>query len=203
MPQWISNLVVNYFLPPKLLNNANRTPELDNQKSPGLPKPRLTLAQIATSLPKNPVTNHGASASDETNLGWLRPGDPRSELLLTIFHSDIGLPLMLHGLPSSSSLSSFPRPSNDLVVSISPLARVRSGGYAVPTFIVHGTKDVIAPYPAAERFTQALRDRGVESKLLGLEGLPHVFDVRMRPGSEGWENCVRPGLDFLVEHARA
>lgn len=203
MPQWISNLAVSYCVPPELLDNPNRTSELDNQKNPALPKPRLTLAQIAAALPKNPVTNYGASASDETNLGWLRPGDPRSELLLTVFHSDIGLPLMLHGLPSSLSLSSFPRPSQDLVKSISPLARVRSGGYAIPTFVVHGTKDVIAPFSAAERFTQALRDRGVESKFLGLQGLPHVFDVRMRPGSEGWENCVRPGLDFLIEHVRS
>lgn len=195
--------MVSYCVAPWLPNNADRAPELDNQKNPALPKPRLTLGQISAALPKDPVTNYGASASDETNLGWLRPGDPRSELLLTVFHSDIGLSLMLHGLPSSPSLSSFPRPSKDLVGSISPLARVRSGSYAVPTFVVHGTKDIIAPFPAAERFVQALRHEGIESEFLPLQGLPHVFDVRMRPGLDGWEDCVRPGLDFLVEHARA
>lgn len=184
-------------------NNTDRTPELDNQKNPALPKPRLTLGQIAAALPKDAVTNYGASASDETNLGWLRPGDPRSELLLTVFHSDIGLSLMLHGLPSSPSLSSFPRPSQELIGSISPLARVRSGSYTVPTFVVHGTKDIIAPFPAAERFAQALRQKGIESEFLPLQGLPHVFDVRMKPGSEDWEDCVRPGLDFLIDHAWA
>lgn len=191
-------------LPSHTLNASNQTLELDNQKNHTLPKPRLSLSQIAAALPKTPITHYGASVTDETNLGWLRPGDPRSELLLTVFHSDIGLPLMLCGLPSTStsSLSSLPRPSHDLVASISPLARVRSGAYTVPTFIIHGTKDVIAPFPAAERFVSALADCGVEVGFLGLQGKPHVFDVGVRPGVRGWEEWVEPGLEFLVRRVR-
>lgn len=119
---------------------------------------------------------------------------------MTVFHSDIGLPLILQGIPASPSLTSLQRPSSDIVASISPLARVLNGSYTVPTFVIHGTQDVIAPFAAAERFVRALRDQGVETGFLGLQGKSHVFDVRMKSGGEGWEECVRPGLDFLIRH---
>nr|P9WET2.1 RecName: Full=Non-reducing polyketide synthase Preu6; Short=NR-PKS Preu6; AltName: Full=Lecanoric acid synthase [Preussia isomera]UNY67719.1 polyketide synthase Preu6 [Preussia isomera] len=171
--------------------------ELDNQKNPALPKPRMTLDQITKALPRTPVTQYGASSTDETNLGWLHPGDPRSELLLHVFHSDIGLPLILHGLPISGS----GRPSPSLVASISPLARLRNGSYTIPTFIIHGTKDVIAPYAAAERFVKIMSEKGVKSGFLSLSGTGHVFDVTMKPDSKGWEDKVKPGLDFLIQNA--
>lgn len=163
-----------------------------------LPKPSLSISQIAEALPKTPITAYGASSKDETNLGWLRPGDPRSELLLTIFHSDMGLPLILHGLPTSFETSLI-RPSDSLIATISPLAHVRRGTYAVPTFIIHGTKDVIAPYLASERFVAALRKEGVKVGFLGLKGVPHVFDVGIKPGAKTWEEHIKPGLDFLVD----
>jgi acetyl esterase/lipase len=162
----------------------------------------MSLEKIAAALPKSPSTSYGASATDETNLGWLRPGDPRSELLLTIFHSDIGLSLMLNGLPQSCSISTLPKPPKEVVASISPLAHVRKGTYAIPTFVIHGTKDFIAPYAAAERFASELQGRGVHTGFLGLSGVPHVFDVKMKPGMKGWDECVKPGLDFLIKHVR-
>jgi predicted esterase len=107
---------------------------------------------------------------------------------------------MLHGLPPSASLSTLTRPSPSLIASISPLAHLRNGSYRIPTFIIHGTKDPIAPYAGAERFVKNMADKGLKHGFISLPGIGHVFDVAMKPGVKGWEDKIKPGLDFLIEN---
>ncbi|RYP07339.1 hypothetical protein DL764_002555 [Monosporascus ibericus] len=152
-----------------------------------LPKPEMSLEDIVKALPSKPVTNSNFT-SEASDLGWVRPGDPRSELLITMARQGIALPVLFNGLQSSSSAapssspssSASPRdndrtltltpPSPGRVASVSPLARLRAGQYAVPTFIIHGTEDEVAPFAAAERFVVEMRRRGVGQGSLLLRG---------------------------------
>ncbi len=90
-------------------------------------------------------------------------------------------------------------PSPERVASISPLARLCAGQYTVPTFIIHGTKDEVAPFVAAKRFATEMGRRGVFHGFLPLHGMPHLFDLRLREGSDKWEEMVAPGYQFLLE----
>src|SRR3954447_13233530 len=42
------------------------------------------------------ITNYDSARGDTTGLGWVRRGDPRSELVLSLFKEGIGLPLLLN-----------------------------------------------------------------------------------------------------------
>jgi acetyl esterase/lipase len=90
-------------------------------------------------------------------------------------------------------------PSPECVASISPLARLRAGQYAVPTFIAHGTEDEVAPFAAAERFVTEMREHGLRCGFLPLQGVHHVFDLGVEEGSQKWEDMVAPGYHFLFE----
>lgn len=133
----------------------------------------------------------------------MRPGDPRSELVLSLFKEGTGLPLLLNGLPSGSGAdddSWTQRPDAERVAAISPMAQLRHGKYKVPTFIIHGTKDEIVPYSTAVAFADALRAAGVEGELLTVQGARHIHDVSLKPGNKRWDDTVAPGYEFLFRH---
>lgn len=85
------------------------------------------------------------------------------------------------------------------MASISPLAQVRAGHYAVPTYIAHGTKDEVAPFAAAERFVDAmnLTDTAIPCEFLAVPGARHLFDLGVEEGTGDFDNLVAPGYDFL------
>ena len=83
------------------------------------------------------------------------------------------------------------------IAKISPLAQVRAGNYRVPTFILHGTEDDVVPASQSVIFDAALREQGVPSGVLVLEGKKHLYDLFLKPGSEEWEKCVLPGYEFI------
>lgn len=167
------------------------------------------------------LTQYDGNGTDTTGLGWVRPGDPRSELVLSLFKEGNGLPLLLNGLPrasheeedSSEDGSSedsesdeddveddnawLHAPHPERVVAISPLAQVQRGNYTVPTFLIHGTNDEIVPYHTAVTFVDALRAVGVEGQLLTVQGARHIHDVTLKIGSKGWDETVAPGYEFL------
>ncbi|EOD43923.1 putative polyketide synthase protein [Neofusicoccum parvum UCRNP2] len=119
--------------------------DLDARRAEEYPERRIALDDIIKALPTRPITSYDAiGTTDTTGLGWVRPGDPRSELVLSLFKEGNGLPILLTGL-SADSLTMPPSPS--LVASISPLAHVRGGTYRVPTYLIHGTRDEIVPAP--------------------------------------------------------
>ncbi|GME26007.1 BcPKS16, polyketide synthase [Neofusicoccum parvum] len=169
--------------------------DLDARRAEEYPERRIALDDIIKALPTRPITSYDAiGTTDTTGLGWVRPGDPRSELVLSLFKEGNGLPILLTGL-SADSLTMPPSPS--LVASISPLAHVRGGTYRVPTYLIHGTRDEIVPFPTATEFTEALRARSVDCGLLRVEGARHIHDLKLRPGMEAWRREVEPGYEFL------
>ncbi|KAH7320277.1 BcPKS16, polyketide synthase [Stachybotrys elegans] len=177
--------------------------ELDKARLPQVPGRSMRLEQIMEALPRSPITGYTQSAmGDDSKLGWVRPGDPRSELVLALFKEGIGLPLLLHGLPEPGSRGDavwrrLPSPAQ--IASISPLARLRDGEYRVPTYVIHGTADQIAPFEGAERFVRELSGSGIRHGFLPLEGVGHIHDVELKPGDALWDSQVGPGYQFLFD----
>lgn len=159
------------------------------------PARRMRMEKIMQSLPKTPVTNYGAMM-DSSEMGWVKPGDPRSELIFAILKEGIGLNVLISGL-SHESLAQEPDPA--LVKAISPMAHVRDGTYDVPTFVIHGENDEIIPVKTAEMFTKELENSGVECGFLEVPGVKHIHDLHLEPGSNEWEDQVEPGYRFLLE----
>ncbi|KAK8036945.1 hypothetical protein PG991_001259 [Apiospora marii] len=195
------------------LSETNRQgTELDRMECPrGTPKLERSLDEIIQALPPKPISNASASG-DVSDLGWMRPGDPRSDLLVTMYQERIALPVLLNGLSheagSKNRTLSLAPPSPARVASISPLAQLRAGKYNAPTFIIHGTEDEVAPFAAAERFVGEMRRRlgregggggGLRHGFLPLPGARHLFDLRLGEASAVWDEMVAPGYRFLFE----
>nr|WNZ75135.1 MollE [Ovatospora sp.] len=170
--------------------------DLDVRRAEEYPERQMSMANIIASLPKQPITNYATTTIDATNMGWVRPGDPRSELVLSLFKEGNGLPLLLNGLSSPDSLQTPPDPNK--VAYISPLSHVRDGSYTIPTYLVHGTQDEIVPYQTAVKFVAECREKGVECGFLTVPGARHIHDLEARTGMVGWEEGVAGGYEFLV-----
>jgi acetyl esterase/lipase len=170
-------------------------------KTPVRFEPEIAVEDFANFRLNGQITNYDSARGDTTGLGWVRPGDPRSELVLSLFKEGIGLPLLLNGLPRLGTPQSewFKPPASELVSAISPLAQLRRGAYDVPTFIIHGTNDQIAPFTDAERFVAELKRQGIVHGFLPLTGIEHIHDLTARPGSKEWKEMVEPGYRFLFE----
>ena len=162
---------------------------------PNLPNPHQqlpTFQQITT------YTTHPTS-TDNSHLGWIRPGDPRSELVLSLFKEGHGLPLLLNSIRPPNGRSWSTKPPADLIAAISPLSHLRRGTYTTPTFLIHGTNDEIVPYHTAVTFSEAIREKGVRGGLGEVKGVRHIHDLELREGGKGWWEGVGVGYAFLLE----
>lgn len=101
---------------------------------------------------------------------------------------------MLNGL-SETALST--PPSSERIAHISPMAQLKAGNYNVPTFIIHGDRDEIAPFGDSEKFVQELKGRGVQGALAKVKGARHIHDLALRPEKEGWRDGVGVGYEFV------
>lgn len=164
-----------------------------------LPQAHLDVKHTIDAMPRTAITYYNTGLANESKLGWLKPGDPRSELLLSVFKSGIGLPLLLHGLSLDTSSDCFEMPSSARIASISPLAQLRQANFETPTFIIHGSRDDIAPYAAAKRFIHEMKKHGVPHGFLSLDGVGHVFDLELHPATDEWETQIVPGYQFLFD----
>lgn len=163
--------------------------DLDRHSRRTLPLPKLSKEDILG--PSNGIvrTNYIPEGMDDSSFFGLQPGDPRSDLLLSMSQDGTGLSLLLHD----------ESPSQARIASISPLAQLRQGNFNTPTFIIHSQNDEVAPFISAERFVGEMNMRGGECKLLALEKISHLHDLHLRPGERGWEAGVEPGYKFLME----
>ncbi|KAK4182798.1 ketoacyl-synt-domain-containing protein [Podospora australis] len=177
--------------------------DLDTPRYDALPGRSMSLEKILQSLPTTPITEYDhAAKGDTTNLGWVKPGDPRSELVLALFKDRIGLPLLLNGLSKSRQGSNGVKellapPPRNVIESICPLSRVQKRDYSIPTFVIHGMRDEVVPYEAAEKFVAELKRKGVKCGMLKVDGARHIHDLDVTPGTEGWTRGVGPGYEFV------
>lgn len=190
--------------PPKMpmeeiLKQVSRTPVSAHHSYP-----RQQASPRLTSQLRRQITSYESSHPRAHDLGWLRAGDARSELLLSVFKRGIGLPVLLKPLPTveeiddDSAIAEWLRaPPAERIEAINPMAHLRNGSYRVPTFFIHGDEDDIAPLKLAQEFHDALKVRGVETGFLHLRGHGHMWDAGLRFGSETWNEQVVPGYEFL------
>ena len=104
--------------------------------------------------------------------------------------------LLFNGLPPTGE--ELPVPDAERAAALSPLVQVRKGNYNVPTYLIFGDEDEIAPFGKAVEFAQALKDAGVKSGFLPINGGKHIFDLGISPGSKAWDESIGPGYDFLL-----
>lgn len=71
----------------------------------------------------------------------------------------------------------------------------------VPTFLMHGLADDIVPAAHSANFAAALKDRGIDTEEVYVEGAGHVYDFGFeRAGDKGWDESVAPCMRFLGRH---
>ncbi|KAK7927489.1 polyketide synthase [Apiospora marii] len=144
--------------------------------------------------------------------------DPRCRIVLHINWKAQTLPVIMRGLPSRARANrgervaglegeeavdwnALPQPSVEEIRRCSPLAQVRAGNYATPTFMIHGTADDLIPYTQSMRTVEAMRGRGVEARLVVVPDAPHVCDMSNDPGSAGWK-AVLEAYKWLETYVR-
>ncbi|KAL7952523.1 putative polyketide synthase [Trichoderma compactum] len=157
----------------------------------------MSMDDIRRSLGPQMVTSHAFSSTDTSGLGWLQPGDPRSELVLALVKEKNGIALLLDGIPADGDALEAPDPER--VAAISPLAQVQRGNYSTPTFIIIGDEDEIAPFHTSVDFVNALKKQGVRNGFIPVPGQRHIFDLALTPGMSKWDNWVAPGYMFLLD----
>ncbi|KAK6215493.1 polyketide synthase protein [Colletotrichum tabaci] len=130
--------------------------------------------------------------------GWMAASDPRSRLALHMNAQGRTLHVLLNGLDKTTRQPPA-APTSAEIAAVSPLARVRAGHYATPTFIIHPREDDLIPWQQADRTWRALRDRGVDAELRLVEGVPHLFDLA-RTMNDAAERAVVEGYEFLCQY---
>ncbi|CAN8103581.1 unnamed protein product [Discula destructiva] len=164
----------------------------------------MSLRQIEDTLPSGPVTSHAPNSLDTTKLGWLKHGDPRSELVLALVKEHNGMSLLFNDWPLKRSEQDggdrLPCANAARAAAFSPFANLRNGSYGrTPTYMIFGDEDEIAPYGRALEFERALRNGGISGGFLTVKGAKHIFDLGLAPGSVGWQEGIGPGYEFLID----
>lgn len=143
------------------------------------------------------VTSHTFSSTDSSGLGWVKPGDPRSELVLALVKEKNGMALLLDGIPADGDTLGAPEPER--VAAISPLAQVQKGNYHTPTFVIIGEEDEIVPFHTSVNFVNALSKQGIKNGFIPVPGQRHIYDLTLSPGMSKWDDWVAPGYKFLFD----
>lgn len=170
--------------------------------------PDLLQPQILTNLLSHlikTVQHVVSNETDTTKLGWIKPGDPRSELVLALIKENRGMSILFNDDPldrllgaNGTEADQLPYPDATRAAAFSPLVHLRCGSYRTPTCLVFGDSDEIAPFGKAVEFVQAMKQQGVRGDLLVAPDAKHIFDLDLVPGSEGWKSYVEPGYEFLL-----
>lgn len=174
--------------------------------TPVLPSRRMSREDILrTAVSANPITNYDMHGQEDLELGWVKSGDSRSELLLSLFESgsrEFGLSLMLNGSPGGhktvGELVASP-PSLERQAAICPTARLRMGQYKVPTFIIHGELDDIALFESAANLYDEMKQQGTPSGFLAVDHGGHLHDLHLKVGMPQWDRYIVPGYQFLFD----
>lgn len=147
-----------------------------------------------------PITRYNVSPSERALGGWMASTDPRSRLALHMNCQGRTLHVLLNGLDKKTRQKP-ETPTKIQIMSVSPLAQIRAGNYATPTFIIHPRDDDLIPWQQAERTGQALQDQHIDAEVRIIEGVPHLFDVNgFRKRNKAAEQAVLDGYEFLCRH---
>ncbi|KAK9775631.1 hypothetical protein SCAR479_07738 [Seiridium cardinale] len=158
---------------------------------------------------EQPITNYEmVGAWEEPLSDPSSHNDPRTRIVLHINWKAQTLPIILGGLPSRKKATAehppidwnaLPQPKLETIRPASPRAHIHQGTYSVPTFFIHGTADDLIPWQQSHGTYHAMKDNGIETDLVLIEGAPHICDLSSDPKSEGWK-AVLKGYDFICSY---
>ncbi|KYK61324.1 Thiolase-like protein [Drechmeria coniospora] len=155
---------------------------------------------ISQAVAEKPVASFAIPASEGVVGGWVSP-NARSRLAQYMNTRGHSLHVLLGGLCRDSDAQRLPLPTESEIAAVSPLAQVRQGNYATPTFIIHPREDDLIPWQQAQRTWEALCERDVDSELRILEHVPHLFDMSNKMLQDDVvQSAIRDGYEFLSEH---
>lgn len=167
--------------------------------------PKVDYGFLQESIRGTPITGYNPPANKRALAGWMAPDDPRTQIALHMNWTGQTLPVLLNGWMCREdrrmSLLDLPRPTEEDIRAVSPLAAIRRNRYLSPTFIIHGTLDDLIPWEQAKRTYDSLRETGVDSDIRMLEGVVHLFDLypSFTQNREAVQ-AVKDGYEFLRDH---
>ncbi|KAK8054708.1 Methylphloroacetophenone synthase [Apiospora phragmitis] len=141
--------------------------------------------------------------------------DPRIRIVLHINWKAQTLPVILGGLPSRKAAAAadssssdvvdvdwnaLPQPSLETIRAASPYAHIDRGTYRVPTYFIHGTADDLIPWQQSQCTYKLMKEAGIETGMVLVDGAPHICDLSGDPRSEAWKAVVE-GYDFICSFA--
>ncbi|KAH8807202.1 putative polyketide synthase [Xylogone sp. PMI_703] len=158
----------------------------------------------------HPIASYNVPPTTAAAGGWMAPSDPRSRIVLHNNWRGQVLPTIINGLPTRTLASSnpafsasppiLPQPPLEQIQQISPLAQIRKGIYKVPTFLLHTDADDLIPIDQARRTFNALQEKRVlDSRLVVVKGVPHLFDLYRKLMVGEAAGAVDEGYKWLAE----
>lgn len=157
----------------------------------------MTIDEMYENLQPQPISVYHLPVVNQ-KLGWYHPDDARSQMVLSTAADANTLPFLLRGIQPGKQLQEMP--SDEEIAQISPLAELEAGYYRVPTFVIHGDYDELAPSECSEQFVALCREKGIKCGLRIVKGAKHDnHDLWLKPGSREFDLDVKPGYDFLME----
>ncbi|KAK2053029.1 beta-ketoacyl synthase domain-containing protein [Colletotrichum caudatum] len=151
---------------------------------------------VLEAVQDEPITNYDKIGAWEPLSDRRIHADPRARIVLHMNWKAQTLPVVINGLPSKSVAASMgpnidwntlPQPPVDEIRRCSPLAQVRKGNYATPTFLVHGMADDLIPWQQSLRTIEEIKERGIDGKLVLVPGAPHICDTSRDPTAPAWQ----------------
>ena len=161
--------------------------------------------QVWAGLFDAPITGYNIPSTKRALGGWLARSDARSRLALHMNTHGRTLHVLLGGpLTRTQNSRNYPveSPTPERIAAASPLAQIRAGNYAAPTFLIHPRDDDLIPWQQAKRTWQRLRDGGtVDAELRIVENVPHLFDIYPEHrDNKAAAKAVREGYQFLCRY---
>lgn len=151
----------------------------------------------------SPLTRYDVPVEKRPRGGWLSLSDPRSRIALHMNWAGQSLPVLMGKMKQAweegsnlESKPSFPQPSFNKILAISPRAQIERGTYRTPTFLIHGTADDLIPWQQTRETYQALVDNGIPAEVRIVDDAVHLFDLAGESNDENWR-IVKAGYKFL------
>lgn len=101
--------------------------------------------------------------------------------------------MLVNQLVSDATLLKATVPDGDLKA-VDPAQHLDSS--FPPTCIVHGKDDWLLPINLSRRFHEKLKQEGIETEMIEVDGEGHAFPRHIAKGSSAWIT-QRKGFDFL------
>ena len=158
--------------------------------------------EIWEGIHDEPITGYTVPATKRAYgvTGGLTTSDARTRLALYMNWHGKALHVLVNGL-NKQTRNEPAAPTPAQIEEISPLAHIKTGGYASPTFIIHPRKDDLIPWQQSQRTVDTLKSLKVDAELRLVDDVPHLFDVfRGWDKNEAARQAVHDGYEFLVRH---